>query len=191
MTNQSGTHLSSFHKGNFNSIIVENGMYIPSTSLGDTTIPTQTGPLQLSNILVTPAIVKNLVFVRCFAIDNHASVNFVPFGFSENDLTTGVTRLKCDSSGELYTVLTNNQSNHPVSPPVALAVQSSLPWHARLGHPSTPVLEFLRSKFIPGNNKENSSFICHACQVGKHHQLLFSRSMSVTSALFDIIHSDL
>ena len=68
--------------------------------------------------------------------------------------------------------------------------QSSLPWHARLGHPGATVLDCLRSTFIPGCPKENPSSICHACQVGKHHKFPFSRSVSTTSAPFDIIHSD-
>ena len=151
MTNQSGTLLYSFHKGNFNSVIVGNDMRIPSTGLGDTTIPTTNRPLHLSNILVTPVIVKNLVFVRQFTIDNNVTVTFDPFGFNVNDATTGV---RCDSSGELYPITPTTFPAHqthrpsPQPSPIALSAESSTLWHARLGHPGQPVLEYVRCIYI-------------------------------------------
>ena len=194
MTNISGKLLSISNKGNYNSVIVGNGMRIPSTGIGNTTIPTRNQPLQLSNVLVTPDIVKNLVSVRRFATDNWASVRFDPFGFSVNDLTTGVTRLRCNSSGELYPITTSpSTSRPPLSrvPPHALSVESSGLWHARLGHPGKPAQDSLHKVLPLGCNKQTASPICHACQLGKHHRLPFARSSTTTLAPFDIVHSDL
>lgn len=58
-----------------------NGYKIPVTSIGSSLLKTPTRPLTLSNVLVTPQIVKNLISVRKFTRDNWCSVDFDPFGF--------------------------------------------------------------------------------------------------------------
>ncbi|GJZ66253.1 ribonuclease H-like domain-containing protein [Tanacetum coccineum] len=88
------SHLSS-HTGNlqtsslnrnFNSVIVRNGSFIPVTHSGHLQIPNPYRPLHLKNVLVTPNIIKNLVFVRKFTTDNKCSIDFDPYGFTHQRL---------------------------------------------------------------------------------------------------------
>lgn len=52
------------------SVIVGNGSKLPVTSIGSSSLRTNTRPLSLQNVLVTPQIVKNLISVRKFTKDN-------------------------------------------------------------------------------------------------------------------------
>jgi hypothetical protein len=44
-------------------VIVGNGSHIPVTHIGRTSVPSSSRPLHLHNVLVTPQIVQNLLFV--------------------------------------------------------------------------------------------------------------------------------
>jgi hypothetical protein len=83
------------------SIVVDNGSVLPVTSVGDTVLP---DPFDLNNILVTPDIIKNLLFVRQFTIYNWCSMKFDPFDLSVKDLATRNVITRCNSSGPLYTI---------------------------------------------------------------------------------------
>jgi hypothetical protein len=69
-------------------IIVGNGAPLPVRSFGSTTIPSIGKSLSLSNVMISPGIIKNLIFVRSFTRDNWVSVEFDSFGFSIKDLQT-------------------------------------------------------------------------------------------------------
>jgi hypothetical protein len=49
------------------SIIVGNGLALPITSVGDSTL---LGPFYLNNALVTPDIIQNLLYVHHFTTDH-------------------------------------------------------------------------------------------------------------------------
>jgi hypothetical protein len=165
-------------------ITVGNGAALPVTHRASTLIPTNRAPLSLSNVLVSPSLVKNLVSVRSLTRDNNVSVEFDAFGFSVKDIPTRSVILRCNSDGELY----------PLAPtaPEALAVTVDTPptvelWHQRLGHPgrqalqqTLPSLEFISTK----------SATCKARQLGKHVRLPFSDSSSISYVPFQIVHAD-
>jgi hypothetical protein len=67
-------------------VIIRNGHALPITCVGRTTLPTPTHLFQLKNVLVTPSIIKNLLFVCQFTTDNYVFVEFDPFGLSVKDL---------------------------------------------------------------------------------------------------------
>ena len=164
-------------------VLVGNGSSIPVQGSG---IAHLTPTLSLSNIHVTPHIIKNLVSVRKFTSENNVSVEFDPLGFSVKDLRTGAQVMRCNSNGDLYPVIKPS-----LSPPVSLAVISSQLWHHRLGHPGDHVSSFLRKNNFISCNKETSSSLCSSCEIAKHKRLPFHLSHSVTYSAFDIIHSDL
>lgn len=60
-------------------IIVGNNSTLPVTSVGDSILP---GPFHLNKVLVAPHIIRNLVFVCQFTIDNSYSIEFDLFGLS-------------------------------------------------------------------------------------------------------------
>lgn len=78
------------------------GLVFQFTGLGHTTHYTHSRSHVLTNILFTPTIIKNLLSVRKFTIDNQASVEFDPYGFSIKDLKTGALLSRHDSMGDLY-----------------------------------------------------------------------------------------
>lgn len=97
--------------------------------------------LFLNNVLVSNKIVKNLISVHRFCIDNLVSVEFDPFGFTVKDLHTGTKLHRSDSNHSyLYPVLLSpTQSTFPT----ALIDVSSDFWHRRFGHPGQSFLIFL------------------------------------------------
>ncbi|GJT79051.1 ribonuclease H-like domain-containing protein [Tanacetum coccineum] len=174
-----------FDKRLFPSVHVGDGKSIPVTNTGHNIIPSHHRPLHLHNVLVTPNIIKNLIYVRQFTRDNNCTIEFDAFGFSVKDYLTRHILLRCDSSGDLYPV------TQPSTPPIAFLSTSASTWHQRLGHPGDQVLRSLVSSRFISCNKEKSSHICHACQLGKHVKLPFHSSDSIVDRCFDIIHSDL
>ncbi|GKA66783.1 ribonuclease H-like domain-containing protein [Tanacetum coccineum] len=174
-----------FDKRLFPSVHVGDGKSIPVTNTGHNIIPSHHRPLHLHNVLVTLNIIKNLIYVRQFTRDNNCTIEFDVFGFSMKDYLTRHILLRCDSSSDLYPV------TKPLTSPSAFLSTSASTWHQRLGHPGDQVLRSLVSSRFISCNKEKSSHICHACQLGKHVKLPFHSSDSIVEHCFDIIHSDL
>jgi len=166
------------------SILVGNGAYIPVTARGSSVLDTNSAKFLLNNILVAPSLVRNLLSVRQFTRDNGGSIEFDAFGFSVKEPRTGRVILRCNSSGDLYTVTSAAQSTAS-----ALVAASSSVWHRRLGHPGSAVLASLKQNNLISCNKVDRT-LCHACQLGKHARLPFASSSSQTTTPFEIVHCD-
>jgi hypothetical protein len=67
------------------SIIVGNRLALPVTSVGDLALPLL---FYLNNILVTPDIIQNLLFVHSFTTNNWYSMEFDFFDLCVKDLST-------------------------------------------------------------------------------------------------------
>ena len=189
LTNNAGTIKTPSTSRINSSILVGNGSCISVVAKGSSNIPVPLPPLALNNILYAPQIIKNLVSVRKFTKDNHVSIRFDPLGFSVKDLHSGSHVMRCNSSGDLYPLCPSSSTSS--SSQVSLAAISSGLWHNRLGHPGPSVLQYLSKNKSIQCNKEPTSTFCYSCQTGKHVRLPFFSSQNVTSAPFDIIHSDL
>ncbi|GJR83783.1 ribonuclease H-like domain-containing protein [Tanacetum coccineum] len=190
MDTGASSHLNS-HTGNLNtvynkclypSVCVGDGKSIPVTNTGHSILPTLNHPLYLHNVLVTPNIIKKFISVRQFIRDNNCTVEFDAFDFSVNDFLTCHILLRCNSSGDLYSVRPPSPTHH------ALLSVSPSTWHQRLGHPGEDVLRSLMSRQFISCNKEKSSHLCHACQLGKHVRLPFASSDSIVTRSFEIVH---
>nr|GEU65836.1 ribonuclease H-like domain-containing protein [Tanacetum cinerariifolium] len=72
----------------FSSVSVGDGHTIPATNTGHSILPTPHRPLDLNNVLITPHIVKNLIFVCKFVRDNNYTIEFDAFEFSVKDSMT-------------------------------------------------------------------------------------------------------
>ncbi|GJW26670.1 ribonuclease H-like domain-containing protein [Tanacetum coccineum] len=140
-------------------VFVSDGKSIPVTNTGHSNLSTPHCTLHLNTVLITPNIVKNLIFVRQFVRDNKCTIEFDEFGFFVKDLWTRQILLRCDSTGDLYpiTILT---------PPQAFLVNQHK-WRQLLGHPRSDVLHYLVSRNFISCNKTKSPVLCHACQLGK------------------------
>ncbi|GJY24840.1 hypothetical protein Tco_0398498 [Tanacetum coccineum] len=103
--NSSATNLSNvFNSCIYPSVFVGDGKSIPVTNTGHSTLTTPHRTLHLNNVLITPNIVKNLIFVRQFVRDNKCTIKFDEFGFSVKEYWTRQILLRCDSTGDLYPV---------------------------------------------------------------------------------------
>ena len=77
---------------------------------------------------------------------------------------------------------------HPTTPAVAYLHQTTTPpWHHRLGHPSTQIMQKLIS-FIP-NLSNCFSTTCNSCNINKSHRLPFSTSTLQSSSPSELIYS--
>ncbi|KAJ9567488.1 hypothetical protein OSB04_003454 [Centaurea solstitialis] len=187
MTFNQGT-MHSLTPCNSSFIQVGNGAVVPARYIGQCKLPFSPWPLMLKNVLVSDKLIKNLISVRRFTIDNSVSVEFDPFGFTVKDLKTGSFLQRCDSDHhDLYPVLPPSPQSAVASANVAVSFDV---WHRRLGHPGAAVFQFLLSRKFIACSSQNSS-LCHACQLGKHCRLPFSLSSTKTSCVFKLIHSDL
>ena len=122
-------------------------------------------PINMSNVLVSPNLVKNLVSVRRLARDNPLTVEFDGVGFSVKDSRTQMVLHRCDSPDDLYLVHSASTATATTSP-VALSTGVDL-WHARLGHPNSIVLRQILKSFSFSCNKFDEH-TCHACRLGRH-----------------------
>ncbi|GKF44009.1 ribonuclease H-like domain-containing protein [Tanacetum coccineum] len=166
------------------SVSVGDSYTIPVTNSGHSDLPTPHRPLHLNNVLIIPNIVKILIYVRQFVHDNNCTVEFDAFGFSIKDFMTHQMLLRCDSTGDLYSVM------KPSTIPRAF-LTSQYTWHQRLGHPWSEVLHLILSSNLISCTKEIHPIRCHACQLGKHVRLPFVSSNTLVKSCFDVIHSDL
>ncbi|GKC53863.1 ribonuclease H-like domain-containing protein [Tanacetum coccineum] len=176
-----------FNKCLFPSIHVGDGNSIPVTNTGHSIISSIHRPLYLHNVLVTPNIIKNLIYVRQFTRDNNCTIEFDAFDFSVKDFLTRHILLRCDSSGDFYPV------TKPSTLPAAFLTSSST-WHQRLDYPGDEVLRSYVSRQFISCNKEKSSHTCHAFQLGKHVKLPFILQillLNIALILFILIYRHL
>ncbi|KAJ9551061.1 hypothetical protein OSB04_015106 [Centaurea solstitialis] len=133
MTANGGNLTSYSHMSKNQNITVGSGHYIPINGYGNASLPNLYPPLTLKNVLHAPKLIKNLVSVRKFTIDNDVSIEFDPLGFTVKDLQTGMHLMRCNSKGDLYPITSTPFIG--TSPPTAFAALSPELWHNRLGHP--------------------------------------------------------
>ncbi|KAJ9562600.1 hypothetical protein OSB04_007760 [Centaurea solstitialis] len=184
-----GNFTSYVNNGLFRNVIVGDGSPIPIRGIGHQTLPYPFPPLLLKNVLHTPRIIKNLLSIRHFTIDNNVSVEFDPFGLTMKEYRTRTPILRCNSTGDLYSFKLNSSSQ--VTHPSTFAAITRDLWHHRLGHPGADVLSTLRSNLRFSSSKHlSSNTFCHSCVLGKQIKFSFSSSNSLTHLPFDIIHTD-
>jgi hypothetical protein len=67
----------------------------------DTVLPR---PVYLNNVLVTPNIIKNFLFVHQFTTNNWCSMDFDPFDLFVKDLDNRNMNTRCNSSRLVYII---------------------------------------------------------------------------------------
>ena len=68
--------------------------------------------------------------------------------------------------------------------------QSQDIWHLILDHISSNRLQYLISRGVLGQLKQNK-VDCVPCELVKRHALTFNNSASISSAPFDLVHFDI
>jgi hypothetical protein len=161
-------------------VTVSNVVSLPISTTNHTTLSTPRHTFCLNNVLVVPSIIKNLRSTRQFTIDNSCSMEYDPFGFSIKDLQTQREIIHRSCSGPLYEFTTSPSS--PSSLGLVAATSTSELWHHRLGHLGWDPMSCLVKDFAIPCNK--ATMVCHACQLGKHVRLPFSRLQTICVAPF-------
>jgi hypothetical protein len=140
----------------------------------------------LRNVLYILEASKNLVSLHKLASDNSVFLEYHPNSFVIKDRSMRMPLLKGRCHKELYLL--------PVeSLKLAFGVfnPSLERWHSRVGHPSTPVVEKVVSKFnLPCSGESNKESVCDACQKAKSHQLPYPKSHSISMFPLELIYSD-
>ena len=189
LSNTTGNLKSIFNSSIGKTVTVANGGRIPINSSRYISFPTKSRPLSLNNVLVTPSIIKNLIYVCRFTRDNKCYVEFDPFNFSVKDLTTRKTILRSDNTGDLYPL--HDLNNKATTQPSAFLTASSDVLHRRLAHPGDQTLNFLLSTSSLSCNKRDQFHLCSACQFAKHTKHPYFTSTNIFKEPFEIVQSDL
>jgi hypothetical protein len=140
--------------------------------IGNTTLDSSHGKLELQDVLVVPDIKKNLISVSKLTKDLSCAIEFISSGFKIKDRITGLILATGRKQGGLYAL-------HEGGAITALAAIKSgrAPeplWHQRLGHPHSKLLHNLASKqIIDVCSWLKSQTICSSCQMGKSCRLPF------------------
>jgi hypothetical protein len=168
----------------FSSITIGNNSSIPFSCTCHSFIQSPNAKFLLHNILVAPSLIKNLISVRQFIVDNNVYVEFDPFGLSVKDLKTTPVLARYNSLGDLYPL-------HGAPTSTSHAVLASIDlWHRLPGHPNKQTLLSLLQEFsIPSSSSHDSS-LCNACQCGKHVRLPYGTSSTVRY-FFELLHCDI
>jgi hypothetical protein len=169
--------------------MVGDGSCLPVTSVGSAP-----DPFRLSDVLVAPQMVHNLISIRQFTSDNSCSVEFDNSGLSVKDLAIGRPLLRWDSTGPLYPlripISTASTSSSSSSSAAFAVTPSSTTWHRHLGHPDRDVLAQISRSGDISCTRTTAEDLCQACQLGRHVRLPFSFSSSHVAHAFDLIHYD-
>ena len=150
-------------------VLVGDESLIPVTTISHTTLPLPNtySTLTFQNVLITPSIIKNLIYVHSFVRKNDCFIEFDSFGFYVMDFCTKQILIRFDSTGDLYPVTSSNsQAFVSIAPSV---------WHQRLGHPGQHVMKHLVQNHFISCSPNKVSTLCHAYQLvnkSKYHLVL-------------------
>ena len=171
-------------------VLIGDGSGLPITHTGSSTLPSSTRPLDLHNILCVPNIHKNLISVYRLCNTNQVLVELFPASFQVKDLSTGVPLLQGKTKDDLYEwpVSTSQVAALYAAPNPKTTLSS---WHARLGQPSSSVLNTIISKFsLPISLSSSKHLSCSDCLLNKMHKLPFVISSIVSTKPLQYLFSD-
>ncbi|PKU86871.1 Retrovirus-related Pol polyprotein from transposon TNT 1-94 [Dendrobium catenatum] len=169
-------------------VSVANGSSMPIHHSGQGLLPLPDTPrkLRLCNLLHVPSLTHNLLYVSKLTDDNSISITFDANGFEMNDSQDHRLLLRGRFLNGLYHISTRTAGHHEA---LITNVSTSLLWHARLGHPNNRILASLANN-VPTIHMPYKNFSCTSCIVAKSHKLQFNKRNSISSSLFDLIHTD-
>ena len=153
--------LYALYQGN-DDVMVGNGTGLNITHTGSYTLPSNSRPLSLTNVLCVPQMKKNLISVNKLCRTNNVKEQLCPFTFKVRDLRTGETLLKGKANDGVY--------EWPVTFLIQAfpCIKSSLStWHSRLGHPSLSISNQIISAFSLPASSISSFLFCNSCSIIK------------------------
>lgn len=97
MTSNPGNLNSVFPVSTACRITIGDGSSLPITHVGHGSFPSNSTPIHMSNVLVSPELVTNLVSVCSLTRENPITVEFDEVGFSVKDARTQMVLHRCHS----------------------------------------------------------------------------------------------
>ena len=172
-------------------IMLGNGTNLPISHTGHTSLPSQSRPLHLHNVLIVPQLRNNLISVAKLCKSNNVSVEFFPFHFLVKDLRKGVPLLRGTNVNDVYYAAINSLRCLSQINSTTPATGSLLSWHHKLGHPSIKILKLMLKNLGISHNKMSSNFFhCDACSINKSHKLPFGENSFHVSKPLELVYSD-
>uniref|UniRef100_A0A2N9HNV7 Integrase catalytic domain-containing protein n=1 Tax=Fagus sylvatica TaxID=28930 RepID=A0A2N9HNV7_FAGSY len=165
-------------------ITTANGSAITVSHVGSISTPN----LSISDVFCVPKLHLNLLSVGQLT-ELGLNLFFSSRGCLVQDSRTGQIVGSAHKVGRLFELTSLHFPSSSVSAPVIAAFASIELWHSCLGHVFLPRIQTLVSRGLLGS-VSSSPFDCMPCQLGKQPALPFNNSESITSATFDLIHSD-
>jgi hypothetical protein len=175
------SHTSSAHHAP--TIHTANGSTMLVRSIGTVS----TSKLSISDVFHVPKLSYNLLSVGQLAELGYRII-LDYFGCIVQDPRTGQELGTSRRIGCLFEISSLRLPATGVSAATSSSPSLSL-WHSRLGHASSSRVQQLVSRGLLGLvSKDN--FDCVSCQLGKQPALPFQNSESMSTGIFDLIHSD-
>ncbi|KAK2990000.1 hypothetical protein RJ640_009738 [Escallonia rubra] len=189
MTSDPFSFISKQHLSHYPLIHTADGSHMPVDHVGHVS----TSTLSLPDTYFIPSLKLNLISVGQLC-DLGFDLHFSRTGCRVQDPETGQTIGIGSKVGRLFELINLSIPHRPTIPPQSAASvtsQNSLElWHSRLGHVSFSCLHPLVSSGLLGV-VSSKKFDCLPCQLAKQTALSFHLSTSVSSAPFDLVHSDI
>lgn len=168
-----------------------NGSGMNISNIGHTILRSPTRDLHLNNILHVPNACKSLASVHRITSDNNVLLEFHPNFFLFKDQTTRTTLHQGRCEGGLYPLGLSQLGASQSKQALGVNKPSTSRWHDHLGHLAFPIVSrVLRENELPFVNDSHVESMCDSCQRAKSHNLPYSLSNKASSALLELIHSD-
>ncbi|KAI3507180.1 hypothetical protein L1887_22027 [Cichorium endivia] len=168
-------------------VVFGNGTTLPISHIGQSSLGDS---IRLRDVLVVPAITKNLLSVSKLTSDNPLDVLFSHPHFYIQDRVTKRVLAQGRCEDGLY-VLTSSPKALFASTKSSLKASFEL-WHARLGHVSFNTILLLNklgrlsvTSLLPNPG------VCSSCNMAKAHRLPFVLNEKRALHVLDLIHCDL
>lgn len=131
-------------------VVIGDGSGLPISHYGSSLLFTPQLKFLLKNLLHTPTISKNLIFVHRFYVDNNVFIEFHPNFFLVKDQVTKATLLRGLVENDMYILpaLSPPSSSSLSSQPRALSTTTRdvYVWHSRCGHPTATTTKKILKK---------------------------------------------
>ncbi|GLJ53720.1 hypothetical protein SUGI_1146300 [Cryptomeria japonica] len=176
MANSPSSVINFILKTDKHDISVANGTTVPALRSGKISLFSHSAS---SDALVVPSFPVQLMSVGKITNSLNCDVIFSPKSVISQDRKSKKTISKGTYSHELYFLNSLNKACH------ASGVIESHTLHKRLGHPSNRIL----SRLCPSTSVDFD--VCDVCQFSKQMRLPFLNSSSMSTELFELVHSDL
>ncbi|KAF7823637.1 retroelement pol polyprotein-like [Senna tora] len=146
--------------------------------------------IEIHYVLYIPSFKYNLLSVSKLAKDLNVTVTFDSHHCLIQDLKTRRTLAKGKVDGNLYLLDIRSSKKETSSREHCNSVNSckTCTWHNRLGHCPLTVLKQIEEIKV---NDENFPTACDICHFAKQQRNPFSKSITRSDSIFDLIHVDL